>query len=381
MKIKIENTNSSSLVAAKESRNYLNINDIMNKEWTLFSRGFSLKFKEKFYYKFVVLANSGLDLLAMVELLAKEQKKKVFKVFYERLLADLKGGKTLSEALQASQKFSEFEIYSIKVAEETGNFGVIFKELHLYFKRALKFQKQILSAIAYPVFILGFAFVVIIVLFKFLVPLFSGIYKKFDGELPEITQALITVSEYFSNYIGYLLLGIAIIIFTIYFLRQKESIQKYLALALMHIPLFGPIIKKLYLAKFAQVMALMIKSRVPLLSSVKLLKSIIPFHPIRKAVTQSEADINSGMGFSESLKKASFFPISFISLVKVGEETNNLDGIFNNLTEQYNEEIDQSTELLGKLLEPILIVFIGLIIGVVLVAMYLPLFQMSTRFS
>lgn len=379
MAFKIKPTNSQ--VAPPTKKSSTSWSDWMQKDIQLFGSGLSMKKKEAFYTELAVLLEAGLDIQSSLGLISENSGQKKDQVLFEQIRQHLISGDSLTEAMQQTDKFSTYEIYSLEIGESTGNLLAILKELSHFYTRSLQYQKQIRGALAYPVFVSIFAVVVVFFMLRFLVPMFSGMYKRFDGDLPSITKGIIVISEWLKVYTPYLIIGFILIIILAYYQRHQTYFRKWSARFLLKIPIFGSIIHKAYLARFCQAMSLLLGARVPLLPSLGLVRKMIAFYPLEQVLEHTEKQVQQGQNLHEGLASSSLFPKQFLALIRVGEEASQLDPMFQRLADQYNQEIDQKTKVLGNLLEPILIIFLGLFIGLILVAMYLPLFKLSTSFG
>ncbi len=363
--------------AAQGQSSMERLTELLNRDISLFGSGISLKHKESLYYELGILLSAGLDIQKSLALVEMGQKNKKFKVELQQIREHIVNGSSLSEALVQSGKFTDFEIFSLQIGEETGQMNEVLEELSSFFKRSIKYRQQLFGALAYPVFVISFAFLVIYFLLNYLVPLFSDVYKRFDGELPPITQTIIKLSNWLGANSGYLFLSIAIIFGLLYWQRQQTWFRKSSSWLLLRLPIFGGIFQQLYLSRFSQSMALLLRARIPLLKSVQLVSKMVGFYPIEVSLQNAETEILKGKLLQESLQGYSIYPQQMLALVQVGEESSTLDAMFQKLSDQYNEEVEQKTAVIGSLIEPILIIFLGVLVGVILVAMYLPLFQLS----
>ncbi len=363
--------------AAQGQSSMERLTELLNRDISLFGSGISLKHKESLYYELGILLSAGLDIQKSLALVEMGQKNKKFKAELQQIREHIVNGSSLSEALVKSGKFTDFEIFSLQIGEETGQMNEVLEELSSFFKRSIKYRQQLFGALAYPVFVISFAFLVIYFLLNYLVPLFSDVYKRFDGELPPITQTIIKLSNWLGANSGYLFLSIAIIFGLLYWQRQQTWFRKSSSWLLLRLPIFGGIFQQLYLSRFSQSMALLLRARIPLLKSVQLVSKMVGFYPIEVSLQNAETEILKGKLLQESLQGYSIYPQQMLALVQVGEESSTLDAMFQKLSDQYNEEVEQKTAVIGSLIEPILIIFLGVLVGVILVAMYLPLFQLS----
>ena len=352
--------------------------DFMNRDIQFFEPKFGIKKKLVLYGQLETLLSSGLDIQAALALIEQSFKKPKDQVIIKTLRESIVAGKSLSESLAESKHFSIYEQYSIQIGEETGRLHPILQDLSSFFEKTLGYQRQLTGALAYPIFVLTFSVFAVLFLLRYLVPMFSGIYSRFKQELPWLTQQVVNLSDWVSLLMPYFFAGLLITFGILYYQRQKLWFRKALGWIMLHIPLFGGIIQKVYLSRFCQAMALLLASGVPLLNALKLVKQMINFYPVSHSLEQTEHKVFQGEQLHSSLAEFSFYPPQTLALIKVGEESGKLHLMFERLASQYTAEVDQQTAVIGSLIEPILIVVLGAIVAVILVAMYLPLFKMST---
>lgn len=350
----------------------------MNQDIQFFEPKFGIKKKLVLYGQLETLLSSGLDIQASLELIEQSFKKKQDRDLIQALRKSIIAGKSFSESMESLNKFSIYEQYSIQIGEETGRLTVILKDLSTFFEKTLSYQRQLTGALAYPVFVLSFSLLAVLFLLRYLVPMFSGIYSRFKQDLPALTQMVVDLSNALGVLMPYIFVSIVLIMGLAYHQRKKLWFRKTMGWILLRIPLFGKIIQKVYLSRFCQAMTLLLISGVPLLNAIKLVKQMINFYPISASLEQTEKQVFQGEQLHEVLAQFNFYPPQALALIKVGEESGKLHLMFERLANQYTEEVDQQTAVIGSLIEPILIVFLGAIVAVILVAMYLPLFKMST---
>lgn len=351
----------------------------LHKEISLSSSGPGDKGREEFYRELAMLLSSGVDVRSALELIVEEQKEKsVEKSLYQRITKSIILGSSFSEAMQATGCFSPYEITSIKIGEESGKLNSILQDMTSYYQRKIKQKRQIISALSYPILVLSISVGAIYFMLKFIVPMFSDVFKRFGGDLPAVTKFIISLSQNFSVYFPYIFFTVAGGMVLLYLNRKKTWLRKISSAVVLRLPVAGAITKQIYLTRFCQTMHLLISSRTPLLTAMGLVKEMIEFYPMEQAIEYAEKRITEGSSLNSCLARFSVFPKKFIVLIKVGEEVNKLDEIFAELYKQYNQETEHQISLINSLIEPLMIVFLGLIVGVILVAMYLPLFQLST---
>lgn len=352
----------------------------LNKDIQLFGNALNDKKKEAFYHELHILLTAGVDIRSTLDLIAKEQTKKKDRELFESIRDKVVAGATFSGAMQETGKFSSYEFYSVQIGEETGKLPVVLKELAEYFQQNIKLRRQIVSALTYPSIVLFTSFGAIFFMLNFIVPMFADIFKRFGGKLPAITAFIVNLSEAFSDYF-FVGLVLSVSVFVLIFSQRKKLWFRRMAVRIVFaIPLMGPMVQKIYLARFSHSMSLLIASRIPLLRALGMIRQMIGFLPIEDSLDQMEKDIMQGEALNKSMSRFSVYPGRMISLVKVGEEVNQLDVFFGKIAKQYTDDVEHQTTLISSLIEPFMIIFLGLIVGFILIAMYLPLFQLSSTF-
>jgi type IV pilus assembly protein PilC len=340
-------------------------------------KAFKDKAKEHFYGEFGALMESGVDIQRALNLLIEEQDKKSLKAILEEILNQLVKGSSLSEALKLTGHFTPYEYQSIRIGEEAGKLRQVLFSLSNYFAEKVKLQRQLISVFTYPAVVICITFGVLYFMLNSVVPMFEDVFKQFGQELPALTQKIIWLSDHFGKFMLYFLSGVGVL--SIYFYTQRKEVwfRKGSAQFLLKFPVVGPLLQKIYIARFCQSMSLLISSKTPLVHALELVEEMIRFYPIENALQTVRKDIMQGNTLHAGLAKFPIFDRRMVSLVKIAEEINQLDTTFERLTKQNNEDIEYRTKLMGTIIEPAIIVLIGAIVGVIMVAMYLPMFNLS----
>lgn len=354
--------------------------DFLNKDISLFGTDLNDKKKEAFYLELSILLSAGVDIKTTLELIAQEQGKASDKQLFEELKDRIIGGSTLSEAVRSSGKFSAYEYFSIQIGEESGKISIVLKELAEYFQKKIKQRRQIVGALTYPAIVLCTSMGAIFFMMNFVVPMFADVFKRFGGNLPFITALILDISNTMSKYFYVIFLAIFGLIAAVMSQRKKEWFRAFSSRLILKIPFMGEMVRKIYLARFCHSMTLLIGSKIPILRALSLVKQMIGFYPIEISISNIEADIMRGESLNKSLSSFSIYHKKMISLIKVGEEVNQLEMFFDKIAKQYADEVEHQTSLISSMVEPFMIIFLGLIVGIILIAMYLPLFQLSTTF-
>jgi type IV pilus assembly protein PilC len=351
--------------------------NILNKDIKLFGSGLPDKIKESFYLELSVLLAAGVDIRGALDIIQAEQPKKKYRLYFSDLCKRIVGGATLSAAMQSGGLFTPYEFFSIRIGEETGKLVMVLAELAVYYKKRIDQRRQIIGALTYPVLVLTIAGFAVGFMLTYVVPMFADVLKRFGGDLPYITRLVMRLSALFKQSIGIFLLLLSGIIAIAISQRKKTWFRQYSSIILIRIPMIGDLISKTYLSRFSTTMALLIGSRIPMLQALELVKKMIGFFPIEDSLTTVAAEVMSGSSLHSSLSSHKIYPKKMISLIKVGEEVNQLDLFFSKVSAQYSSEVEHRTNVLSKFLEPLIIVGLGLVVGVILIAMYLPLFKLG----
>ncbi|WP_226180716.1 type II secretion system F family protein [Hymenobacter lucidus] len=287
-------------------------------------------------------------------------------------------GSTLSEAAQQSGEFSAYEFYSLQIGEETGRLVSILQELAHYYARQIKQRRQLIQALAYPVLVMATAVGAVVFMLNFIVPMFSDVFRRFGGQLPPLTQTIVGLSAFVRGHVWLGMLSATGLLAAWRLFWRVPGYRYRMSQALLRVPILGPIVLRVYLVRLCSSLSLLSSAHVPLVQALALARQMIGFAPLVRALETVEAQIMQGTALHTSLAAFSFFEPRFIALVKVGEEVNQLGHFFSLLAQQYSDEVDHRAALLSSTLEPLIIIFLGLVVGLILVAMYLPIFQMSS---
>lgn len=341
------------------------------------SKKLSDKKKEIFYRELGMLLKSGVDFKKALEILSNQSQSKLEKEIIVNIKEKVVGGRSIYESMKDTNQFSPYEYYSIQIGEETRKLEEVLTELQKYFNRKIQMKRQVVSVLTYPTIVMLVTILVLYFMLNKVVPMFSSVFRQFGSELPKSTQIIIKLSNnsglFFSLFAG-LIIGLVVLHFT---LREKQGYRAFITKVILKIPYFGGLIRKIYISRFCQAMNLLITSRTTLLNSLSLTAKMIGFYPIEVAIINIKEDITKGASLSDSLKKHPVFETKMVSMVEVAEQVNQLDTMFERLTEQYNEEVSHQTKMIGVILEPMIIIVIGIIVGVIMVSMYAPMFDLS----
>ncbi|GGB73421.1 general secretion pathway protein GspF [Flavobacterium suaedae] len=354
------------------------IDKLLKTEITLFGNSFSNKKKQSFYLELSTLLRAGITIKEALTLMTDSFKKEKDKALLNDILKEVVNGKAFSESLHDSKQFSEYEYFSIKIGEETGTTARVCQELGAFYEQKNEQRRNIISALTYPVIVLLTALLVVVFMLSYVVPMFQDIFKQNNMELPYLTQIVVNLSDAIKNYGWLFFLFFCSLVVLNRLLKNNYTYKKGLHYFLIKVPIAGTFIRKVYLAQFTQAVTLLTTSKVPILNSIQMVTKMIRFIPLQEALIKVEQNIMKGDSLSESLKSNKMFDNKVVSLVKVAEETNQTEYIFSQLNKQYSEEVMRQSKTISTVLEPLIIVIVGVIVAVLLIAMYLPMFQLSS---
>ena len=352
--------------------------NFLNKDITFFKQKLGNKKKEGFYSELGVLLASGIDIKTALEIIMEEQKsistKEVFSAIYNNIL----NGDSLSVALEKEKEFTPYEINTIKIGEESSRLIDVLGNLTEFYAKRIKQRRQLINAFSYPVIIVVTAIAAVYFMLNFMVPMFEDVFQRFNGNLPGLTQSIIKLSNFFASYM--IMFFFLLMVLSIYFYvsRKKIWFRASSSRLVLSVPFVKKIVRLIYLERFFQAMALLAGAKIPLLRAIKLVREMVGFYPFEVALKNAEMGILHGKLLHESLGSFKLIDKKISSLIKVGEETNQLQYIFEKLNSQHSEELEFQIGMISSILEPFIIIFIGLLVGIILIAMYLPMFQMGT---
>ncbi|MFI5219200.1 MAG: type II secretion system F family protein [Bacteroidia bacterium] len=372
---KIKTGTAPSLEIKKEPGSYF---DFLNKEIVLFGKELGDKKKERFYSEFSILLSAGVDIKTALELVVEQQNKAKDKQLFNTIKEIVVSGGSLSGAIEQSGKFSAYEYFSLKIGEESGKMAEVLNDLTKFFNGKIKQKRQVINALAYPVVVLITAFGAIFFMMKFVVPMFADVFKRFKTDLPPLTKLIINASDFFSQYGFFIFLCVFLALLFLYTQKSKDWFRSFFSSVILRVPLIGEIMRKVYLARFCHAMHLLTSAKTPLVNALDLVKKMVGFYPIETSLISARQMILDGETLHGSLSKFRVYTKRMISLIKVAEEVNKLEMIFEKLSKQFTDEVEHQTSLISSLLEPLIIIFLGVLVAVILVAMYLPLFKLST---
>lgn len=334
--------------------------------------------KEMVFSELNSLLSSGLDFSRSFQLLIEGESDAKSKAVLQSLYDDVVSGALLWQAVDGSHKFSSLDHGVIRIGEETGCLGESLDFLSSYYRKKTEQKRMVSSALRYPLIVLSIAVVVAIFMLAVIVPMFEQVYSRMGGELPGITRTIIGISKNFpvwGSAAGISILSITLLFFLF---RDRPAVRVFADSAMIRAPFAGEIMRKNYQSHFCKLLHLLTGSGIPLLSGVEMLGSVITSHPYQQSFEKICEGLRRGEFLSSNMEK---FPVLYekklIALVRVGEETNRLDTMFRRQGDELTRELEFRLQKLGSILEPVLVFFVGILVAVILISMYMPMFKLG----
>ena len=347
-----------------------------------FGSGLTDKDLVVFTRQFGTMINAGLPLVQCLEILSTQSENKVLRETISEVKNQVEAGSTFSDALRRHPKvFDELYVNMVHSGEVGGLLDTILTRLAKHIEKAMKLKGQIKSAMIYPAAILGVAAIVITVLMIWVIPIFAKMFAELSGGkmgLPGPTQLVIDISNAFQSYwyMGFGLVVVAIIGVKKYYAtpRGRMAIDKFL----LKTPVFGDLIRKASVAKFTRTLGTLLSSGVPLLDGLVICAKTSGNKVIEESLMNARVSISGGKTIAEPLTESHVFPKMVTHMIAVGESTGALDAMLGKIADFYEDEVDQAVASLTSMLEPMMMVFLGVVIGFIVIAMYLPIFKMAS---
>jgi type IV pilus assembly protein PilC len=341
------------------------------------------KVKEKnvvvFCRIFATMINAGLPLIQCLELLADQEENKTFKKVILGVKDDIEGGSTLCDALKKYPDiFDQLFVNLIAAGESGGILDVILNRLSTYLEKAAKLKSKVKGAMTYPAAVLVISLGVVALLLIKVIPVFQKMFEGMGGQLPAPTQFLVNASAFTQSY-WWIMLGIIVAIVFAFKTFRKTARGRYITddLALRS-PVFGPLLKKVAVAKFTRTLSTMMSSGVPILEGLTIVSRTAGNVILENALIKVRQSISEGKTIAEPLMETKLFPNMVVQMISVGEATGALDSMLSKIADFYDDEVDAAVEAMTALLEPFMMVFLGGVVGGMIVAMYLPIFKMAS---
>jgi type IV pilus assembly protein PilC len=346
-----------------------------------FGSGVGTKDLVTFTRLFATMIDAGLPLVQCLEILSGQQTNKRFGVILKDVKASVEGGSSFSDALRRHPKvFDELFVNLVAAGETGGILDSIMVRLSVYLEKRQKLIRQVRGAMVYPSIVIVIAAAVMTALLTFVIPAFENMFKDFGGgrdNLPALTRLIIALSKGFVSALPFLVILVGLIVGGVAWIYRQPQGKRFFHRTFLSLPIMGPVLRKIAVARFTRTLGTLLQSGVPILDSLDICARTAGNVIIEGGVLYVRQSISEGKNMAEPLAQSQIFPDMVVQMIAVGEQTGALDQMLNKVADFYEEETDIAVAAMTSALEPILMVGVGGMVGVVLIAMYLPIFSLA----
>jgi type IV pilus assembly protein PilC len=328
---------------------------------------------------FATMIDAGLPIVQCLDILSSQAKNKYFGKIVGQVKASVEGGLTLSDALRKHPKiFDNLFVNLIAAGEAGGILDTILQRLSVYLEKAMKLKRRVKGAMVYPISVLCIAFVVVTVLLTKVVPVFENMFKEFGGgKLPAPTQFVIEVSNAMTTMLPYIIGTIVAVGVAMKMILKTEKGRLTFDGILLKLPVLGPVLRKVVVARFTRTMGTLLSSGVPILDAMDIVARTAGNKVVEQGILYAKNKISEGKDLASPLMETGLMPPMVVQMIAVGEQTGALDAMLTKIADFYEEEVDVAVASMTSLIEPMMMVFLGTVIGGLVVAMYMPIFEMA----
>ncbi len=342
-----------------------------------------VKLKELAVYsrQLSVLIDAELPLIQSLTILSEQTKNKYFKRVINTIREDVEAGSTLNQAKRKFPKaFDDLYCNLIASGEQSGSLDIMLRRLAEYIEKVVRLRSKVKQAMIYPIAIVAFAVLVAIFLLWKVIPVFASIFIELGAQLPALTAFIVALSGFVQKYILFIFIGlIALVVGFRYFRRTKQG-RWMTDRWILKIPLFGELLRKVAISRITRTLSTLVSGGVPMLESLKITSSTANNVLLESAMMDARQKVSEGQSLTEALKQTGHFPFMLTQMVSVGEATGTLDEMLTKLADFYDEEVDASVSSLLSIMEPVLLIAVGGMVGSLVISMYLPIFSLMQQF-
>jgi type IV pilus assembly protein PilC len=334
----------------------------------------------KFIRQFATMIDAGLPLVQCLEILSSQEPNPRFQAALRDIKSSVEQGATFSDSLRRHPKiFNDLFVNLVQAGEVGGILDTILGRLAAYIEKNVKLARQVRGAMAYPIAVIVILIAVLIVLMTFVIPAFESMFAEFGAKdaLPALTKAVIAISKGFISYLPFLVVGGAGLFMLVTYLYRKPRGKRFVHKMILRLPIMGPVLQKIAVARFTRTLGTLLSSGVPILDALDIVAKTAGNVIIEEGLLYARARISEGKNMAEPLAEIKVFPGMVVQMVAVGEQTGALDTMLAKIADFYEDEVDVAVAALTSLIEPLLMVIVGAIVGVVLISMYLPIFSLA----
>jgi len=359
------------IIDIKKTDNSLNLNGLSSHK-KIKAKDLSIFCKQLY-----AMLKAGVTIVTSLDILKQQTENKSLTKIIGSMYEDLQKGNTLSEALSHHKNaFPNLFVSMVEAGELSGNIDVIMDRLSIHFEKEYKIENKVKSAMTYPMILAVVASAVVVFLLTSVMPTFVDMYSSSGVELPAITQAMINMSNALKNYWYIFVLAIFAILFAISALKKNEKVQFKADYYKLHVPVYKNLELKIATSRFTRTLSTLVGSGVPLLQALDTVSGVTGNSYIASKILEAKEDVRRGQSLSQPLKKQGVFPPMVHNMIKIGEDSGSIEEILDKTADFYDEEVETAIQRVTVMLEPIMIVFMAIIIGFIVLAMVIPMFDM-----
>ncbi len=331
-----------------------------------------------FAKQFSTMIDAGLPIVQCLDILYSQQENVTFKKMLKEIKDGVESGATFAETLKKYPKqFDDLFVNMIAAGEAGGILDIILRRLSSYMEKAAKLKSQVKGAMTYPMITIAIAVIVVAVIMIFVIPVFQEMFEGMGGQLPTPTLIVVGMSNFIRDNILYMIIGIVLFIYALKRFYKTEKGRLTIDTLLLKLPIFGDLLRKVAVAKFTRTMGTMLSSGVSILDALDIVAKTSGNKVVERSIYDIRFGIAEGRTMADPMLESGVFPSMVCQMISVGESTGALDAMLGKIADFYDDEVDQAVENLTAALEPMMMVFLGVIIGGLVVAMYLPIFKMA----
>lgn len=345
--------------------------------------GKPLKQKEfvLFLRQFATLMEAGILLIDSIDLLAEQTDSKPLKEALEEMSVEVKEGIALSESMKKYPKlFPELLVQMIHSGEISGQLEDVLNRMATYFEKQYRIKQKVSTALTYPIVVASFAIIITIFLLVFIVPIFGDLFASFGGDLPLITLVVLNFSGFIQRFwwLFVVLLGLLAIAFVQ--INKQEAGAYFFDKMILKLPVIGSFVQKAVLARMTQTLSSLLNSSVPILQAVEVTSSVVGNRVVKDVLLESKTSLERGESLAKPMEDHWVFPSLIIQMIRVGESSGSLDSMLKKVADVYDQEVEEASDKLQSLIEPVLIIFLAVIVGLIVLSIVVPMFSLFETF-
>ncbi len=342
--------------------------------------GISSKDIAVFTRQFSVMIDAGLPLVQCLDILGQQQENKAFQKVILQVRQDVEAGSSLAEAMRKHpQAFDDLYVNMVAAGEAGGILDTILQRLAVYIEKAVKLKTQVRSAMIYPISVITIAILVVYVILWKVIPVFASLFQGLGADLPFLTLAVVAMSNFIGRFWWLIIIVVVVAIFALRQYYQTETGRKTIDGLLLKAPVLGIILRKIAVARFCRTLGTLLSSGVAILESLDITARTAGNAIIEEAIMSVRKAVEEGKTIAEPLARTEQFPPMVCQMISVGEQTGAMDTMLSKIADFYEDEVDAAVDGMMKLIEPLMIFFLGIVIGTIVVAMYLPMFTLISK--